>query len=346
MVAPPVMVSFAITRRCNLKCPHCYSESVEKPHPKELTTEEAKEVISDVARLGTRMIIFDGGEPTLREDLPELVKHAADEGLTPLLGSNGMKETLSRELLRALRGAGLRAISISLDGAKPETHDSFRGVTGAWESTLKGIENCKEEGITFQIGTTLHKQNFEELPEIIDLAKKLGSYAVEIFEFVEVGRGAQNKQYSLSGEQRREAVGYLIERQLKEEELFFRLIALPQYWIEAERRIEDEEGLLKFVRTCCAAGIRYGTILYDGTIFPCMLLPIPLGNVREVSFSEVWRKNPLLEKLRDAENLKGKCSRCKYREICRGARCKALAKTGDLFAEDPDCWIEVEGAEH
>ncbi len=336
---PPVLVSYAVTRKCNLRCVHCYSEAVEKPHPNELTTEEARELISDIARLGARMLIFDGGEPTLREDLPLLVKHAYDEGLSPLLGTNGMIDTLTKSYLRRLKEAGLKAIAISLDGAKPETHDEFRGVRGAWKKTIKGIQNCREVGIPFQIGVAVHKKNIHEFPEIVDLAKRLGANAVEVFDFVTTGRGRLYKEYELTVDQKKWLVNYIIKRQLVEEDIYFRVIALPQYWVEVEKNVKDEDMLVRFVRTCCAVGYRYVTILYDGTVYPCMLLQIPLGNIREKPLSEIWEKSELLKNLRDRNNLKDRCRICKYKDICMGARCRAFARTGDPFAEDPACWL-------
>lgn len=335
----PVLVNFAVTRRCNLRCIHCYSEAVREPHPKELTTEEAKDLIIDVAKTGVKMLIFDGGEPTLREDLPELVKIAYDNGLIPLLGTNGADDVLTKTLLRKLREAGIKAIAISLDGVNPKTHDEFRGVEGVWEKTLKGINNAREVGVPFQINIAVHRKNFNELPALIDLAKKLGAIAVEIFDFVAVGRGREHVDYELLDEERIKLVRYIIKRQF-EEEIPIRIIAVPQYWIEALKETENKrEYLSRFTQTCCAAGRRYATILYDGTVYPCMLLPIPLGNIRDKRFSEIWRESEILNKLRDPRFLRGRCRDCKYNNICIGARCKAFAKTRDIFAEDPTCWF-------
>jgi len=125
----PILVSFAVTRECNLTCKHCYSLSVDSPHPKELNTVEAKRLISQIAESGARLIIFDGGEPLMRHDIFELVHHARDVGLTPVMGSNGT--LISREIAMKLAEAGLEAIAISLDGVDAKTHDAFRDVQGA-----------------------------------------------------------------------------------------------------------------------------------------------------------------------------------------------------------------------
>jgi radical SAM protein with 4Fe4S-binding SPASM domain len=341
-VLPPVLVSFAITRKCNLRCPHCYSDSIQTPHPQELTTEEAKQLIADIAEAGARLIIFDGGEPTMREDLFELIKYARDVGLQPLLGTNAT--LITKDYARKLKEAGLRAAAVSLDGARSETHDAFRGVSGTWRETIEGIKNLAKAGIPFQIAPCLTKYNWKELPQIIEIAKRYGAFAVEVFDYVTSGRGRQFPDYELDIGSRKEIIDLLIDMQRKEEELFFKVIAMPQYWVMVEKKVPEEEILLKFVRTCCGAGIRYACILYEGTVYPCMVLQVRLGNIRETSFKKIWYESPVLDKLRNRDLLKGKCGLCQYKYVCGGARCKAYEKTGDYLASDPTCWIPLERA--
>lgn len=170
----------------------------------------------------------------------------------------------------------------------------------------------------------------------------MGAVAVEIFDFVSSGRGARHVKYELDAETRKRLVEQIIQLQRKEEDLIFRVIALPQYWVKVEKTVPENEVLLKFVRSCCGAGLRYACVLYEGTVYPCMVLQEKVGNVREQSFNEIWYNSPVLNKLRDRDLLRGKCGRCKYRMVCGGARCKAYAKTGDVLAEDPTCWFTEE----
>ena len=342
MTPTPVLVSFAVTRTCNLKCPHCYSESIEEPHPDELDTTEAKAVIADIASTGARMIIFDGGEPTLRADLPELVEHASAVGLAPLLGTNGMVDSFSPALIATLKEAGLKAAAVSLDGVEAAVHDDFRGLEGAHAKTLAGIRACAEAGLSFQIGTAVHRLNRDRFGEMFALASELGATAVEVFDYVPAGRGTEyDGRYELALDERRDLVREIIELQRQEEDLYFRVIGVPEYWVEVERTVDDEEAL-NFVRSCCGAGTRYATILYDGSVLPCMLLPLTLGNVRDRPFSQIWEESEVLADLRDKTKLKGKCGACRYREVCSGSRCRAYAKTGDLLAEDPGCWYSLD----
>ena len=337
-VLPPVLINFPITRKCNLKCPHCYSQAQNAPHPDEMSTQEIKKVISEVAKCGTKMIIFDGGEPTLREDLLELIRHANDVGLMPLLGTNAT--LITQEFARSLKDAGLVAAAISLDGYKKEIYDAFRGVEGSFDMVIEGLKNLLNADVGFQIDPCMHRDNLPYLEEIAKLSKQKGSVALEIFDFVPTGRGKDAKRYEISQENRKRLIRRVITMAIEDEEMIFRLLALPQYWIEVEKMVPEKMIAKRFIRTCCGAGIRFATIMYDGTVYPCMLLQEEAGNVREKSFKDIWHNSTLLKALRNRDNLKGKCKHCKYRTVCGGARCKAYIKTGDPFAEDPDCWYD------
>jgi len=333
---PPVLINLPITRECNLKCPHCYSQGQDTPHPDEMSTKEIKRVISEVAKCGTKMIVFDGGEPTLREDLFELIRHADDVGLMPLLGTNAT--IITPEFARRLKDAGLVAAAISLDGYKAEIYDGFRGIEGSFDQVIEGIRNLKDAGVGFQIDPCMHRYNLPHLEEIAKLSKQNGSIALEIFDFIPTGRGKNANGYEISQEDRKKLIRRVIKLALEDDEMTYRLLALPQYWIEVERMVPEEEITKKFIRTCCGAGVRFATIMYDGTVYPCMLLQKEAGNVREKSFRTIWYHSPVFKTLRDRNNLKGKCKICKYRTLCGGARCKAYIRTGDMLAEDPDCW--------
>lgn len=331
----PVLVSFGITRECDLKCLHCYSDSGEKD-TNELTTEEAKVVIGHVSELGAKLIILDGGEPTLRGDLLELIRYSAKMGLKTVIGSHGL--LLTKDFVKRLKYAGCQGVAISLDGATAKAHDEWRGMDGSWSGAIEGAKNCASMGLSFQFAPVLHSRNYDHLTGIVNYACQLNSDAVEIFDFVPAGRGKRHPEYELNTEQRKKVIEDIIRLQ-RASDLVFRVIALPQYWVMVEKTVPEDEILMKFVRSCCAAGTRYITILPNGDVIPCMLLPVVVGNVRERSLIEIWRESSVLKALRDRNNLKGKCGICKYRTTCAGARCKAYEKTGDILAEDPTCWF-------
>jgi len=338
--AAPTLVSFAVTRECNLKCKHCYSQSIDSPHPQELNTAEAKRLISQIAEAGAHLLILDGGEPLMRPDVFDLVRHSRSVGLTTVMGTNGT--LITTEVAAKLVEAGIQALAISLDGADKETHDAFRGVEGVWEQMLRGVENVRQAGIPFQIAPTLRHERWGQWGAIADKAKEWGATAVEVFDYVSVGRGEENPEFEMTVEERRAFVREYIARQRADDVMVYRCVALPQLWVEVEKTVPEEEVLMKFVRSCCAAGIRYCCVLYEGTVYPCMVLQEKAGDVREQSFLDIWQNSEVFQVLRDRDRLEGKCGRCDYRYVCGGARCRVYARTGSLTAEDESCWFTEE----
>jgi MoaA/NifB/PqqE/SkfB family radical SAM enzyme len=168
---PPFMVSYSITQKCNLKCKHCYSESVDQAAPDELSTEEAFRLIDDLSRWGIGLLIIDGGEPLCREDLLDIVRYTSSKGIRTTIGSNGT--LIDEEIATKMRDVGVMAVAISIDGADAVTHDSFRGVNGAFEKTLKGIEACRNTGLPFQLNMVIRKNNLSQLEDMLRLAVDL-----------------------------------------------------------------------------------------------------------------------------------------------------------------------------
>lgn len=337
-ISPPVILSFSVTRQCNLECKHCYSESVEEPHPDELNTESAKVVIRDMAKSGARLLIFDGGEPLMRDDLCELIAYAGEVGLRPLLGTNAT--LIDDGVAERLKDAGLKAAAISIDSPDPDCHDEFRGIEGTFEETVSGIKALRRAGIPFQIGPCIHQGNFGQLEGIVELARELGANACEVFDYIPSGRGKEELSLVLTMEQRRELVEEIIRLAREDDELVYRSIGIPQYWVAVEKTVPEDEVLMKFVRSCCGAGTRYACVMYEGTVYPCMVLQEKAGDVREKPFDEIWLQSEVFNILRDKDALEGKCGRCDYRHLCGGSRCKVYEKTGSLTAEDHTCWYD------
>ncbi|MDY6834305.1 MAG: radical SAM protein [Chloroflexota bacterium] len=335
-----LIVNFAITRECNLRCKHCYSNSTDSPHDNELTTDEAKKVITDIADAGAYFLIFDGGEPLMRDDLYELIVHAKEVGLHTLLGTNAT--LLASEAADKLKRAAIDALAISLHGADAKTHDTFCGRDGSFERTMAGISNAADAGLQFQINTCLCQSNLNQIDIIADMTKEFGARALEIFDFLPVGRGKDNAELALSPQERRAATSHIIERQLADKTLTYRYIGVPQYIVEMEKTVSGEENKKRFARTCCGAGKRYCSILYEGTVFPCMLLQKRVGNIRDLSLAEILRDSETFKILRNIEKLDGRCKRCTYNQFCMGARCWVFAKTGSLTKDDHTCWFSKE----
>jgi radical SAM protein with 4Fe4S-binding SPASM domain len=348
-VQPPFMVSYSITTKCNLKCKHCYSESVDQASPDELTTEEAFQLIDELSRWGIGLLIIDGGEPLCRADVLDIVKHASSKGIRTTIGSNGtlIDESMAKKML----GAGVMAVAISVDGADAKTHDSFRGVTGAFEQTLKGIEACRNTGMPFQLNMVIRKDNLSQLGDMLRLALDLGANAAEVFDLVATGRAKREcKEMVLSLEERKQTMEQLAETQ-EDYPIVIRVPGCPMYPLllqqkQIQPRHFPREMLhrVPYYGRGCAAGMPMGyvMVLSNGEVNPCMLLQVRLGNIREQSIISIWENSPILAQLRQRGQLKGECGDCQYKLTCSGCRGRAYEEVGDMMATDPGCWLVPE----
>ncbi|GAH65814.1 unnamed protein product, partial [marine sediment metagenome] len=211
-IQPPFMVSYSITTKCNLKCKHCYSESVDQPAPDELSTEEAFRLVDDLSEWGIGLLVIDGGEPLCQEDLLAVVKYASSKGIRTTIGSNGtlIDEGMARKML----DAGVKSVAISVDGADAQTHDSFRGISGAFEQTLKGIEACRAASLPFQFNMVIRKETLSQLEKMLHMAVDYGANAAEFFDLVAAGRAKQEcKEQVLSPNERKQVMTWLAQSQ-------------------------------------------------------------------------------------------------------------------------------------
>jgi len=189
-IQPPFIVSYSITTKCNLKCKHCYSESIDQAAPDELTIEEAFRLMDDLAKWGIHLLVIDGGEPLCREDTLDIVKYSSSKGIRTTIGSNGtlIDEVMAKKML----DAGVKAVAISVDGANAQTHDSFRGESGTFEQTLKGVVACRVAGLPFQFNTIIRKETLSQLEDLLHMAVDYGANAIELFDLVGAGRAKQS----------------------------------------------------------------------------------------------------------------------------------------------------------
>lgn len=343
---PPFMVSYSITQRCNLKCKHCYSESVEQPAPDELSTKEALQLVDSLAQWGIGLLIIDGGEPLCRDDLLQVVKHACEKGIRTTIGSNGT--LIDDKMAQKLRDAGVMAVAISLDGADAETHDSFRGENGAFEQTLKGIEACRNAGLPFQLNIVVRKNNLSQVNDMLRMSVDLGANAVEVFDLVLAGRAKDECQrMELSPTERKLVMEQLASAQ-QDYPLVIRVPGCPMYpLILQEKNIKPKhfpaEVLFRipYYGRGCAAGMPMGYVMIrcNGEVNPCMLLQVNLGNIRDQNIISIWENSPILAKLRQRDLLKGACGECAHKSVCSGCRGRAYEETGDIMATDPGCWL-------
>jgi len=262
------------------------------------------------------------------------------------VGSNGT--LIDAEKAKRMKDAGVQAVQISIDGANPETHDSFRGEKGSFDRAMQGVEACKHAGLPFQFGMVIRKQSLPEVPSMLGLAIKSGANAAEFFDLVQVPRVRKEcRGEILSTAERKDVMEWLAENQ-KDCPIVIRTPGCPMYpLILKEKNVQPKRFPAHVLRRIpyydrgCAAGMPNGyiTVLPNGDVIPCMLLQVRLGNVREENVVKIWEESPILAKLRSRSLLQGECNRCRHRDICGGCRGRAYEETGNMLASDPGCWI-------
>lgn len=329
----PSLVSWNLTRRCNLRCPHCYL-SAGKGSKDELSTEECLELVDELADLGTEMVILTGGEPLLRKDIYDLASACSQAGMWVVMGSNGV--LLTDEAATRMVECGVKGVGISIDSLDPELHDGFRGGPDAWRQSVRGLEVCREHGLETLVQTTVMEMNYEEIPRILDFARDKGAWSCNLYFLVQTGRG--QRMNDLSAVRTEEMLTRLAELQSSYRPMLVRAKCAPHF-----KRIAYEQGLAGLDSGGCMAGTEYCRITPEGDVTPCPYMTEIAGNVRRRGFGDIWRHSALLNDLRDPDRLGGRCGACEYRQLCGGCRCRAYAATGDVLAEDPACSYDPAG---
>jgi len=331
----PLVLVWEVTQACELACEHCRAEATPQRHPDELTTSEGKALLDDARAFGDgQLVVLSGGDPLARPDLIELVEYGTEQGLKMTLTPSGT-ESLTDERVDALADAGLRRMALSLDGASPETHDAFRGEAGSFEATVRAARRARKRGLPLQINTTVCADTVGELPRIRELVADLGTVLWSVFFLVPVGRGAALDP--LSPERAEEVMAWLAD--VSEDAPFgVKTTEAPHY-----RRVRAQRGDGSGRRGGITAGDGFAFVSHVGEVYPSGFLPEPAGNVRETSVVECYRDADLFERLRDSEELRGKCGACEFRELCGGSRSRAYAATGDPLGSDPLCPYVPEG---
>jgi len=339
MTNAPRLIAWELTAGCNLSCVHCRGASTSSVPAGELTTDEAKHFIDEVSGLGKPILILSGGEPLTRPDVFEIALYGTDSGFRIVLATNGT--LLTPEIVGKLKEAGVQRLSISIDGADAISHDEFRGRPGAFERTLAGIEVLRKADFPFQINTTISSRNLEEIPRTFELAKKLGAVAYHVFFLVPTGRGEESDE--VSPEDYESILNWLYDMQ-KEAKILLKATCAPHYFRVMRQRAK-KEGIEISVNTHsyeamtkgCLGGTSFCFVSSVGDVYPCGYLPVVAGNIRKQPFRDIWENSEIFRKLRDPEELKGKCGICGYKTVCSGCRARAYAATGDYLDEEPYC---------
>ena len=323
-----MIVSWNVTNACNMYCDHCYREAGCKAE-EELSTQEAKTLLEQIAKARFKIMIFSGGEPLMRPDIVELVAYATKLGLRPVFGTNGTLITL--EMAKKLKAAGAMGMGISLDSLDKAKHNEFRKFPGAWEGAVRGMENCRKAGLPFQMHTTVMDWNNAELESITDFAVEKGAVAHHFFFLVPTGRAKSIEAESLRAEQYEDTLTRIMKKQ-QQVDIELKPTCAPQFM-----RIADQMGIKTRFRRGCLAGTAYCIISPRGKVQPCAYLNMDLGDVRKTPFDEIWQNNEVLKTLRTLDYKDG-CGACEYKGACGGCRARAaFYNDGDYMAEEPWC---------
>jgi len=341
----PRLIAWEVTRSCPMACKHCRAAARNQPYEGELTTEECRRLLENIARLARPTIILTGGEPMLREDIYDLAAHADGLGLPVVMAPCGQMVDLAA--VERMKQAGIHAISISIDGATAASHDAFRGVAGAFDMACRAADAARRARLPFQINTTITRANRDELPAIRDLAVRLGAAVFNPFLLVPTGRGKDLAGQELSAAEYERTLGWLADAE-RDGPIRIRVTCAPHYSRiraqRARRAGEAPEPAEPFSRGCMG-GKTFAFISHTGKVQICGFLDLEAGDLRAVDldFARIWRDSPLLAAVRNVDGYGGRCGICEYRRICGGCRARAYAFTGDYLAEEPFCVYQPRG---
>jgi len=396
----PRLIFWELTKGCNLRCIHCRASATELSSPSDLSTQAAKDIIDQIAVASTPILVLSGGEPLFRSDIFELARYGTDKGLRVALATNGTMVT--KQVARLIVESGVRRVAISLDGADALTHDSFRGIPGAFDAAIAGFRNLKNLGMSVQINTTIARHNAHQLPQVLELAKSLGADALHTFLLVPVGCGVDiAAEQMVPPEEYERMLNWFYDRSL-EGGIEMKATCAPHYFrVVRQRRVAEHRSAIAAAQAThpvmeapqasqsagrsigptemampgstgielkphgigqavghpgthpsdmnamtkgCLAGTAVCFISHQGEVYPCGYLPALAGDLRSQSFADIWENSVVFNQLRDANNLKGKCGCCEFRNICMGCRARAYAATGNYLDEEPFCVYQPRAA--
>jgi AdoMet-dependent heme synthase len=351
----PMLVFWETTRACLLACRHCRASATTQAPPGELDHAAGRDLIDQVAGFGRPypILVLTGGDCLLRPDLFDLVGHAVSRGV-PVCLSPSVSPLLTEAMIDRIAGCGVRAVSVSLDGASAATHDGVRGIAGHFGQTVQAIRSLVAAGVTVQVNTTVMSHNVAELAQIAALVAEEGVRMWEVFFLVQVGRGVATG--AISPAQHEDVCHFLFDASRRDfvvrtvEAPFFRRVVTSRragcpvphstLYRGLTRQLDERLGPAGRSARAHIAPTRDGKgivfVAYDGEVYPAGFLPLGLGNVRDRSLRDIYTSDPLLCAIRDAR-FTGRCGECRYADLCGGSRARAYAASGDPLGEDPAC---------
>jgi AdoMet-dependent heme synthase len=342
----PFIAIWEVTQACDLACVHCRASAQPERDPAELSTDEGKALIDQIAAWKVPVFVLTGGDPIKRPDLFELIDHARSVGVHVSLTPSATP-LLTRDVVFRLKQSGLARLAVSLDGATASTHDAFRGMSGSYARTLNAVQWANEAGLPVQINTTFSRRNIGEIDAIVALMDQLRITLWSVFFLVPTGRG---KLDDLLSADEFESVFERLHQLSKTATFDIKTTEAQHYrrFVLQKRVAERREGIVSTHVTVSSdaigrapRGLNDGKgfvfISHKGDVFPSGFLPLAGGNIREQKLETIYCESPLFRGLRDTSNLEGKCGKCEFKEICGGSRSRAYALTGNPHGHEPCC---------
>lgn len=349
------VVAFNCTNRCNLNCLHCYSSSTADRSSDELSTAEAKQLLSGLAEVNCPVVLFTGGEPLLRDDLFELLAEAGRLGLQTVISSNGT--LIDSATANELAEVSVNYVGISIDGDQ-EFHDQFRQARGSFKAALEGIESCKKAGIKTGLRFTVMKQNLLQIQFVFDLAATIGTRRICFYHLTHTGRAKELNSQTPTPRQTRQAVETIIEKtsECAQKNLIDEVLTVGNHAdgpFLLLKMLRENNGNCKTARKLLLAnggnktGEKIGCVSWDGNVYPDQFWRnYSLGNIKDKTFREIWEDStePVLNKLRKKSEFADKrCLSCKWFNLCKGNfRFLGTEADDEYWLNEPACYLTDE----
>lgn len=334
---PPLrVVAWETTRRCKLDCKHCRADAADKEYSRELSTEDAMKMLDNLASFSKPVLILTGGEPMLRKDIYDLAAHADKLGMRVVMAPCGY--LINSESVEKIKSSGIKAISISIDGKDAETHDSFRGLPGAFDTAIKAVDYAIAGNLPFQINTTVSKYNVMQLSQIHELAVRKGASTLDFFFLVPTGRGAEQKELELDLETYEKTLEWIYDLELISP-ISIKTTCAPQY-VRVQEDKAPENDVMR--GGGCIGGKGFIFISHRGVVQPCGFLNLNCGDLNKENFDlkKIYEESDILNDLRNVERYTGKCGNCRFIKKCGGCRARAFEYGGNYMGSAPECIFE------
>ncbi len=351
----PILIFWETTKACDLACKHCRASAITNALPDEMNLDQSINFITQIKDFGTPypVLILTGGDIMKKGGLETILRKTKDLGI-PVSMSPSATPLLNDEAFEMMKKYGVKSLSLSLDGARAETHDWLRGIDGTFDRTIRLSREIISNGFTLQINTAVFRRNVYELPYILKILVENRIKTWEVFFLIKTGRGIDRedldaKEYEDVNNFLEFASRYGIVVRTVESPIFRRIMLERQSseykggpiyrsLVDKTKEILGEPSgkvMGHTSNTRDGKGIIF--VSHNGDVNPSGFLPLKLGNVKETSIVEIYQNNEILRKLRDPTNFKGRCGACEYGDICGGSRSRAYSYYGDIFQEDPRC---------